>query len=88
MHPCPKCGHQIEGRPNFCPTCGASQTYDRAGGDDPLIGRLIDNYAKDARIPEMFLAALVSSLFGVVVFVCFGLLSNRVLRDWHDSAAR
>ncbi|MCB9527884.1 MAG: protein kinase [Myxococcales bacterium] len=43
MHPCPKCGHQIEGRPNFCPTCGASQTYDRAGGDDPLIGRLIDN---------------------------------------------
>lgn len=43
MHPCPKCGHQIEGRPNFCPTCGASQTYDRAAGDDPLIGRLIDN---------------------------------------------
>ncbi len=42
MNPCTKCGHQIEGRPNFCPNCGASQTYDRSVGDDPLIGRLID----------------------------------------------
>ncbi len=42
MNACTKCGHQIEGRPNFCPNCGASQTYDRSVGDDHLIGRLID----------------------------------------------
>ena len=42
MHACPKCGHDIQGRPNFCPACGASLTYDEAkGGDDPLIGREI-----------------------------------------------
>ncbi|MEN9506015.1 MAG: hypothetical protein RI958_1941 [Actinomycetota bacterium] len=50
------------------------------------IGRLIDNYAKDLRTPELFVAATVSSLFGIIIFVLFGKLSNRVLRNWHDSA--
>ncbi|MEZ4472159.1 MAG: serine/threonine-protein kinase [bacterium] len=40
MHPCPTCGHEIKGRPNFCPACGSSLTYD-ATGSDPLIGRVI-----------------------------------------------
>ncbi len=40
MHACPKCGHDIQGRPNFCPACGASLTYE-TGGADPLIGRTV-----------------------------------------------
>lgn len=50
------------------------------------IGRLIDNYSKDLRPEEAFLAAGVSSLFGILIFVFFGWLSNRALRNWHDSA--
>jgi NitT/TauT family transport system permease protein len=50
------------------------------------IGRLIDNYAKDLRTAELIVAATVSSLFGILIFVLFGKLSNRVLRNWHDSA--
>lgn len=50
------------------------------------IGRLIDNYAKELRTEELFVAAAVSSLFGILIFVLFGMLSNRVLRNWHDSA--
>jgi NitT/TauT family transport system permease protein len=50
------------------------------------VGRLIDNYAKDLRTPELFVAAIVSSLFGILIFVMVGVLSNRVLRSWHDSA--
>lgn len=52
------------------------------------IGRLIDNYAKDLRTPELFVAAITSSLFGIIVFVLVGVLSDRVLRSWHDSADR
>ena len=52
------------------------------------IGRLIDNYAKDLRTPELFVAAIVSSLFGIVIFVLVGMLSNRALRNWHESAGR
>lgn len=52
------------------------------------IGRLIDNYAKDLRTPELFVAAIVSSLFGILIFVLVGKLSERVLRSWHDSAGR
>lgn len=51
------------------------------------IGRLIDNYAKDLRVPELFVAAIVSSIFGISVFLFFGWLSNRLLRNWHESAA-
>ncbi len=40
MNGCPKCGAAVRGRPNFCPACGSSLTYD-GGGDDPLIGRTI-----------------------------------------------
>jgi NitT/TauT family transport system permease protein len=49
------------------------------------IGRLMDNYQKDLRVEELFVAAGVSSLFGVSIFVIFGWLANRVLRSWHDS---
>ena len=53
------------------------------------IGRLIDNYQKDGlRTAELFATAIVSSLFGIAIFVVFGVIGNRVLRTWHDSAAR
>ena len=45
MSACHKCGHPIEGRPNFCPACGASLTFNEDGAlasTDPLIGRMID----------------------------------------------
>ena len=52
------------------------------------IGRLIDNYSKDLRVEETFVAATVSSLFGILIFVLFGALSTRVLRNWHESARK
>jgi NitT/TauT family transport system permease protein len=51
------------------------------------IGRLIDNYQKENRIPELFTAAIISSVFGIIIFVFFGMLANRVLRNWHESQA-
>lgn len=52
------------------------------------IGRLIANYANDLRTPELLAATIVASLFGIVIFVIFGAISNRVLRSWHESARR
>lgn len=52
------------------------------------IGRRIANYANDTRAPELFAAVIVASAFGVIIFVLFGALANRVLRSWHESARR
>ena len=43
MHNCPKCNHEMHGRPNFCPACGVSITYSRTSGSDSLVGRIIDD---------------------------------------------
>jgi serine/threonine-protein kinase len=43
MAACPKCQRPIEGRPNFCPACGASLTFGSRNDNDPLIGRTIAN---------------------------------------------
>jgi serine/threonine-protein kinase len=43
MAACPKCQRPIEGRPNFCPGCGASLTFAAPSAHDPLIGRTIAN---------------------------------------------
>ncbi len=51
------------------------------------VGRLIDNYQKDSRTAELFATAIVSSLFGIAIFVVFGVIANRYLRSWHDSAS-
>ncbi len=50
------------------------------------IGRKINNLQKDTRTAEMFAATLVASFFGILIFVLFSRLSNRVLRTWHESA--
>lgn len=52
MQPCPTCGHEIKGRPNFCPACGSSLTYNQ-GEADPLISRVIGgSYAIEGLIGE------------------------------------
>lgn len=50
------------------------------------LGRLIDNYQKDTRIPELFTATIVACLFGIAIFLIVGWISNRTLRHWHESA--
>jgi NitT/TauT family transport system permease protein len=35
----------------------------------------------------MFAALLLISLTGITIFVCLSLLSNFLLRNWHESAA-
>ena len=52
------------------------------------IGRLIDNYQKEGRTTELFAAAIVSSLFGVMIFVGFSFLSKVVLKHWHETTER
>jgi NitT/TauT family transport system permease protein len=49
------------------------------------IGRLIDNYAKQVRMPELIAAAATASMLGISIFMLFGWISNRVLRSWHES---
>ena len=50
------------------------------------IGLLIFNLQKDVRQAELIVAALLSSLFGIVIFVVFSVVGNRILRSWHESA--
>ncbi len=50
------------------------------------VGRLLDNYQKDTRIPELITATICACIFGIVIFAFVGWLSNRMLRSWHDSA--
>ena len=50
------------------------------------LGRLIDNYQKDTRIPELFTATIVACLFGIAIFLIVGWISNRTLKHWHESA--
>ncbi len=51
------------------------------------IGQLLQRYA-NRLMGEQLIAAIVSSLFGILIFVLVGMLSNRALRNWHDSAGR
>ncbi len=53
---------------------------------EPGIGRLLDIYRNRLQSEELFTAIFFSSMLGLVVFWAFGLLANRVLRSWHDSA--
>jgi NitT/TauT family transport system permease protein len=56
---------------------------------DRGIGWLIQNYAKRAaRKPELIAATIMSSVFGILMFFVVGAISNRVLRNWHESAAK
>lgn len=52
----------------------------------PGIGRLLDVYAQRLETEQLFAAIFLSSILGLVVFWGFGLLSQRVLGSWHESA--
>jgi NitT/TauT family transport system permease protein len=52
---------------------------------EPGIGILIDLYRSRLQSEQLFAAVISSSLFGVVVFWCFGYLSRRVTSRWHES---
>ena len=51
----------------------------------PGIGILIDLYRARLQSEQLFAAVIFSSLLGVVVFWCFGLLARRVVGRWHGS---
>jgi NitT/TauT family transport system permease protein len=52
------------------------------------LGRLIDNSTKaGADATLLFASATVASLFGIAIFLIFGFISNRTLRNWHESAS-
>lgn len=52
---------------------------------DPGIGILIDLYRARLQSEQMFAAVVASSMLGVVVFWCFGLLGRRIVGRWHES---
>jgi NitT/TauT family transport system permease protein len=39
-----------------------------------------------AERPEMFMGTILASMFGVVMFLVIGYITNRAIRNWHDSA--
>ncbi|WP_291474485.1 ABC transporter permease [Corynebacterium sp.] len=49
----------------------------------PGIGVLLDNYRSRLQSPDLFAAIILASLLGVVVFLVFGLISNRVVGRWY-----
>jgi NitT/TauT family transport system permease protein len=41
-----------------------------------------------AERPEMFMGTILSSMFGVIMFLVIGYVTNRAIRNWHDSARK
>ncbi|MEZ5261341.1 MAG: ABC transporter permease [Acidimicrobiales bacterium] len=53
---------------------------------DPGLGQRLTQYRTLIEYERLYACLIMSSLLGIVVFVFFGWLSNRVLRSWHESA--
>jgi NitT/TauT family transport system permease protein len=51
----------------------------------PGVGRLIDVYRARLEQEEMYGAVILSALLGIVVFIVFGWVQNRVIGHWHES---
>ena len=54
---------------------------------DPGIGVLIDLYRARLQSEQLFAAAILACLLGVLVFAAFGLLNRLVTGGWHGSTA-
>jgi NitT/TauT family transport system permease protein len=54
---------------------------------EPGLGALISNYQSRLQGPELFAAILTAAVFGVLIFVLFGWLANRVVGRWHVSGS-
>jgi NitT/TauT family transport system permease protein len=51
------------------------------------LGRLLNNYAKELEYERLFGGIILAALLGVTIYAVIGWISNRVLRNWHDTAA-
>lgn len=51
---------------------------------DPGIGSLIGNYQSRIQSEQLFGAVILASLFGLVVYWAFGLLSRATVGSWHN----
>jgi NitT/TauT family transport system permease protein len=49
------------------------------------MGVLIDYYRARLQSEQLFAAVILSSLFGLAVFLLFGMLARRVVGGWHES---
>jgi NitT/TauT family transport system permease protein len=49
------------------------------------MGVLIDYYRSRLQSEQLFAAVILSSLFGLAVFLLFGALARRVVGGWHES---
>lgn len=58
------------------------------GRGDTGIGQLISRYANELDGEELFAAIIMACLLGVVVFLFFGWLQQRVVGKWYDTATR
>jgi NitT/TauT family transport system permease protein len=58
-------------------------TFFRQG--DPGVGILIDTFRARLNNEAMYGAVIVSALLGIVVFVFFTWLGNRVVGKWHET---
>jgi NitT/TauT family transport system permease protein len=47
---------------------------------------LISSY--NLQIPKMFAALLMVTSLGIIIFIGLSALSDRLLRDWHESAVK
>ena len=52
----------------------------------PGIGQLIDLYSSQLESERLYAAVIASCLLGVVFFVLVGVVNNRVVGRWHESA--
>lgn len=58
------------------------------GGNQSGIAYQILISSFNLQIPRMFAALFLTSVLGVVIFVVLTLISNFLLRNWHESAVR
>lgn len=57
-----------------------------AQGDKGIGYYIRTRQQKASERPEMFAGTIMATLFGVVMFLIVGWITNRAIRNWHDSA--
>lgn len=59
-----------------------------AQGDKGIGYYIRTRQQKAAERPEMFAGTIFASIFGVLMFLLMGWLTNRAIRNWHESARK
>jgi len=52
----------------------------------PGLGLRLTQYRQTLEYPQLFMCLIWASLLGIAVYLFFGWLGNRALRNWHESA--